>query len=47
MSDTSERIGALKIDRATATPSGGGRRWLLVPALRAARLTVAQALREF
>lgn len=34
MNDTSERISALKIDRDTATPSGGGFRWsLLVPAV--------------
>jgi RND family efflux transporter MFP subunit len=34
MNETSERISALKIDRSTATPSGGGFRWsLLVPAV--------------
>jgi RND family efflux transporter MFP subunit len=34
MNDTSERISALKIDRSTAAPSGGGFRWsLLVPAV--------------
>ena len=34
MNDTSDRISALKIDRSTATPSGGGFRWsLLVPAV--------------
>lgn len=31
MSDTSDRISALKIDRAAATPAGGGRLWLLIP----------------
>ncbi len=31
MSDTSDRINALKIDRTAATPAGGGRLWLLVP----------------
>lgn len=34
MNDTSERISALKIDRSTATPTGGSWRWsLLVPAV--------------
>lgn len=34
MSDTSDRINALKIDRSAATPSGGGYRWsLLLPAV--------------
>ncbi len=33
MADTSERIHALKIDRAAATPDGSGRLWLLVPAI--------------
>jgi len=32
MTDTSDRIKALKIDRSVATPSGSGRLWLLVPA---------------
>ena len=31
MSDTSDRISALKIDRTAATPAGGGRLWLLIP----------------
>lgn len=31
MSDTSDRINALKIDRTAATPAGGGRLWLLIP----------------
>jgi RND family efflux transporter MFP subunit len=33
MNDTSDRIRALKIDRAAATPSGSGRLWLLAPAV--------------
>ena len=33
MSDTSDRIHALKIDREAATPSGSGRLWLLAPAV--------------
>jgi len=33
MSDTSDRISALKIDREAATPGGFGRQWLLVPAV--------------
>lgn len=34
MNETSERISALKIDRSTATPSGGGFRWsLVIPAV--------------
>ena len=31
MSDTSDRISALKIDRSAATSSGGGRLWLFIP----------------
>jgi RND family efflux transporter MFP subunit len=31
MSDTSDRISALKIDRTAATPAGAGRLWLLIP----------------
>jgi len=31
MSDTSDRISALKIDRTAATPAGSGRLWLLIP----------------
>jgi len=31
MSDTSDRISALKIDRTAATPASGGRLWLLIP----------------
>jgi RND family efflux transporter MFP subunit len=31
MNDTSDRINALKIDRTAATPTGGGRLWLLIP----------------
>jgi len=33
MSETSDRIQALKIDREAATPSGSGRLWLLAPAV--------------
>ena len=33
MSETSDRIQALKIDREAATPSGSGRLWLLAPAI--------------
>jgi RND family efflux transporter MFP subunit len=33
MSDTSDRISALKIDRTAATPAGGGRLWLLIPSV--------------
>ena len=33
VNDKSDRINALKIDRAAATPQGGTRWWLLVPAV--------------
>jgi hypothetical protein len=31
MNDTSDRIGALKIDHTAATPTAGGQLWLLIP----------------